>query len=434
MQSSTFDSASRPSSSYPRREFLERSIGAGALAAIGAPTLFPALAARAEDLRRAGTACILLWMQGGPSQLETFDPKPGHENGGPTQAIPTSVPGIHIAEHFPSLAREMKDVAIVRSMTNREGNHQRATYQLHTGYAPTAALRHPTLGSIVALEKGNEESDLPSFVAIGRAGGGGARLGGGFLGVEYDPFEVARPGRVPEDVEPGVARDRFDRRLRLLDKLGARDARFEPRAADHRALYRRAARLSGSPRLEAFDLDRESASIRDAYGDSEFGRGALLARRLVEIGVPFVEVRLGGWDTHQDNFERSRNLSAQVDPAFAALVRDLRSRGLLDSTLIVWMGEFGRTPRVNPRGGRDHFPRAFSVALAGAGIAGGQVIGRTSDDGTTVIDRPVTVPDLFASMARALHINPDKENTATLGRPVPIVTGGSPVGELFAAG
>ncbi|HLU48241.1 MAG TPA: DUF1501 domain-containing protein [Planctomycetota bacterium] len=416
-----------------RRAFLGRSLGASSACAFGAASLssLPSLALRADELRRAGTACILLWMQGGPSQLETFDPKPDHPNGGPTTSIQTSVPGIHLAEHFPTLAREMKEVAVIRSMTNREGNHQRATYQLHTGYLPTAALKHPTFGSIVACEKGHDSADLPSFVAIGRAGGGGGRLGGGFLGVRYDPFELRAAGRTPADIAPEVSPDRFTRRLRLLDELGARTANEDPRARDHLELYHRAARLSQSPRLDAFDLDEEPAAIRDAYGDSEFGRGALLARRLVEVGVPFVEVRLGGWDTHQDNFERSKRLALQVDLAFAQLIRDLRVRGLLESTLIVWMGEFGRTPRINPRGGRDHFPRAFNVALAGAGIAGGRVIGRTTRDGMDVDDRPVTVPDLFATICRALHIDPAKENAATLGRPVPIVTGGAAVDELF---
>jgi hypothetical protein len=281
------------------------------------------------------------------------------------------------------------------------------------------------------MGKGNPRGDLPSYVTIGDLGGGSRALGGGFLGVDHDPFLVSRADQMPQNLEPRVSEDRMRSRLELLERLERGAAKEDQRTADHQSLYRRAARLSLSPRLAAFDLEEEPRSIREAYGDSQFGRGCLLARRLVEEGVPFVEVRQNGWDTHQDNFERSRELAGQVDPAFAQLVRDLRVRGLLDSTLIVWMGEFGRTPRINPRAGRDHFPRAFSAALAGAGIRGGAAIGRTTRDGMAIEERPVTVADFFRTVCRSLHIDADKENAATLGRPIKVVDGGRAVEELF---
>jgi uncharacterized protein (DUF1501 family) len=204
------------------------------------------------------------------------------------------------------------------------------------------------------------------------------------------------------------------------------------RVEDHKALYTGASQMVLSPRLKAFDVSQESDALRDRYGRNPFGQGCLLARRLVEAGVTFVEVASNGWDTHQDNFTRVKTLSESVDPAFAALVGDLKERGMLPKTLVIWMGEFGRTPKINPRTGRDHYPRAFNVALAGGGVKGGQVVGATSTDGTTVSERPVSVPDLFCSFYHALKINPRKENMTTLGRPIKLIDGGQPVQELFA--
>src|SRR5262249_37129869 len=250
---------------------------------------------------------------------------------------------------------------------------------------------------------------------------------------------VANPAQMPRDVSlpQGVAGKRFDRRLGLLQQLEQdfAEAGGGPRVDDHKALYSNAAQMVRSPRLKAFDLKEEKDSVRDRYGRSSFGQGCLLARRLVEQGVTFVEVESNGWDTHQDNFGKVKELSAQVDPAFAALIADLKERGLLERTLVIWMGEFGRTPKINNKGdkpGRDHYPRAFNVALAGAALRGGQVIGATSNDGTDVKMRPVTVPDLFCSFYQALKINPRKENMSTLGRPIKLMDKGQAVKELFS--
>ncbi len=415
-----------------RRTFLRRlALGTAGLGILGWKE---AVALRAEDLRKQGLACILLFMRGGPSQLETFDPKPDTSNGGPTKSLATAVNGIHIAEPWKHVAAAMKEIAVIRSMTNKEGEHLRAAYQLHTGYVPAGGVKHPTFGSIVAAELGPPEFDLPHFVSISNRN---TTLGSGFLGMSVAPFLVADPRQMPNNVQlpQSVNNKRFGRRLDLLERLEQDFAESggERRVTDHRALYANASQMVRSPRLKAFDVTQEKDAVRDRYGRTPFGQGCLLARRLLEQGVTFVEVESNGWDTHQENFDRVRSLSEIVDPAFAALVADLKERGRLDKTLVIWMGEFGRTPRINPSTGRDHFPRAFSVALAGAGIKGGKVIGATSADGMNVSERPVRVEDLFCSFYQALKINPRKENMSTAGRPIKIVDGGQPVKELFAS-
>jgi hypothetical protein len=414
-----------------RRTFL-RSVAAGA-AGLGVLGWKDAITLYAEELRKRGMACVLLYMRGGPSQLETFDPKPGTEHGGPTQAIATAAAGVQVAEHWPKLAQVMNDVALVRSMTNKEGEHGRASYQVHTGYLPGGGLKHPSLGSLVAHELGQADFDLPHFVSIG---GRATSIGQGFLGMQFAPLIVANPEQLPSNVAlpGGVSRDRFGRRLDLLKDLEQDFAESggAPRVTAHQTLYGSAAQMVLSPRLKAFDVRDEQDAVRDRYGRNAFGQGCLLARRLVEQGVTFVEVESNGWDTHQDNFNRVKTLSGTVDPAFAALVIDLKERGLLEKTLVIWMGEFGRTPRINPNTGRDHYPRAFSVALAGAGIRGGQAVGATSADGSDVRERPVSVADLFCTFCHALQINPRKENMSPIGRPLKIVDGGQPVKELFA--
>jgi hypothetical protein len=254
------------------------------------------------------------------------------------------------------------------------------------------------------------------------------------LGVALEPFIVQDPAKPPSNVIPNVSAQRFSRRLNLMHAL--EQGAFErtggyDRLKDHTALYRQTASMVLSPRMKAFDLSSEDPKVRAAYGQSAFGQGCLLARRLVQAGVTFVEVRSNGWDTHQQSAERVAKNAESVDPGLASLVADLKSHGMLDNTLVIWMGEFGRTPKINPNAGRDHFPRAFSVALAGAGVKGGQVIGASSADGTEVKDRPVAVNDLLSSFCHALKIDPAKENMSPLGRPIKIVDGGKPVKELF---
>jgi hypothetical protein len=412
-----------------RRTFLRGMASGGAVAALGWKD---AVTQAAPDLRKRGMACILLFMNGGPSQFETFDPKPGNTNGGPTKGISTAIPGVQIAEHWSNVAKQLGNIALIRSMSNKEGAHPRAVYQLKTGYLPAGGVKHAAFGSVVTKEIAPPDFDLPSFVSIGRR----ETIGAGFLGMQYAPLVVTNPNQMPSNVElpGGVNAQRFNRRIGLLKDLETdfASAGAARQVENHRAVYEGAARLVLSPKLKAFDIAQEKDNVRDRYGRTPFGQGCLMARRLVETGVTFVEVEADGWDTHQDNFERTKKLSEPTDQGFAALVGDLKERGLLDKTLVIWMGEFGRTPRINGQNGRDHFPRAFSVALAGGGVKGGRVIGSTSDDGSNITNRPVTVPDLFTSFCHALQINPRKENHGPLDRPLKIVDGGEPVKELFA--
>jgi len=412
-----------------RRDFL-KAIPAAAAAA-GVLSWSDLMSVRADDLRKSGKACILLWMQGAPSQFETFDPKPGHANGGETKAIKTSVSGIEISENLPQVAKSMGDLCVIRSMTSREGQHPRATYLMHTGYLPTAAVKYPTIGSIVAKEIGNPASDLPSFVRIGNSRFGD---GAGMLGVDYDPLVMQAANQPPENTSLGSPQPRFQRRLGLLEQMQTDYANSggKQAVADHQKVYAQAARLVTSPKMQRFDISQESQKIKEAYGNSPFGQGCLLARRLVETGVTFVEVSLGNWDTHQDNFNRTRTLCGQLDQPFAALIADLKERGLLDSTLIVWMGEFGRTPRINPNSGRDHYPRAFNAVLAGGGVKGGQVIGKTDAGGENVVGKPVAVNDMLRTICKSLGIDANKENMSSIGRPIKIVDGGEVVSQVFS--
>lgn len=409
-----------------RRSFL-RSVSAGALAA-GTLSFHDLLTLQAEELRKQGRSLILLWMAGGPSQMETFDPKPNHENGGGTKAIDTAIPGVQIAAGWEQMAQAMGDVALIRSMTNKEGNHQRASYQMHTGYVPSGSVKHPAFGCNIAHQLATGENELPAVVSIGPT------EGAGFLGVDYEPFVVNNPGQLPSNVATPVPSQRLDRRLGLLGQL---EGEFAERGADvavenHRQLYGKASKLVFSEQTKAFDFTDESAATQASYGNSQFGKGCLLARRLVERGVSFIEVRSNGWDTHQDNFDAVKTKAGEVAPASAALLADLKERGLLDKTVVLWTGEFGRTPRVNPRGGRDHYPRVFNSWVAGGGVRGGQVIGSSTADGTAVEDRPVAVADLLSSICHALQVDPTHENISPLGRPMKIVDGGEVVNELFS--
>jgi hypothetical protein len=405
-----------------------------------------ALAADAATDPRRRRSCILLWMSGGPSQMDTFDLKPGHANGGPFKEIVTATPGIKISEHLPRIARHMDRLALIRSMTSKEGEHGLATFYAHTGYPMQGPVRYPPLGALVARETGSEKNDLPGFVSIApfRVFSPAAH-GSGFLGPRYAPLIVgnagstyARPTESDTGVKSlrvanltphaGVGRERFESRLQLARRMQHGFVADHPDAAarSHETAYERAARLMRTSAAKAFDLDEEPAKLRDAYGRNLFGQGCLLARRLVERGVPFVEVSLGGdsgigWDTHVKNFDTVKELSAVLDAGWAALVDDLKARGLLDSTLIVWMGEFGRTPRINADNGRDHFPQAWTAVLGGGGVKGGQVVGKTGAGGETIEHRPVSVPELLATVCLALGIDPKKSNQSNVGRPISLV-------------
>ena len=403
----------------------------------------------AAEVQQSGTKapknCILLWMSGGPSQMETFDPKEGHENGGPTKAIDTSVPGIRIAENLPKVATMMEHLAPIRSMSTKEGDHTRATYYMRTGYLPQGPIQYPAMGSFLGKELKRPECDLPSFIAINpfRAFSPGA-FGPGFLGPSWSPLVVAsemdRDQKISFQVRNLKPSERLpsaqvDSRLSLLSSLehSFLSERPDGPGSSHLQSYEQAVRMMKSDSVSAFNLEQEEAPLRDAYGRNPFGQGCLLARRLIERGVSFVEVSLNGveglggagWDTHQDNFNAVKGLCGVLDPAWATLMSDLKDRGLLEDTLVVWMGEFGRTPKINENTGRDHWPGSWSTVLGGAGIRGGQVYGTTSDDGMEIKDGLLTVPNLMATICKALSLNPATTNLSNIGRPIPLADHGS---------
>ena len=415
---------------FSRRDFLKIGVS-GFLGLIAMQHLQSLAWTPVESIAARAKHCIVLFMNGGASQLDTFDPKPDTLNAGPFSAIPTRAEGIQFSEHLPQLAEQAHHLSIIRSMVSREGNHERARYLLHTGYAPTGSVRHPTLGSIASHYLNDKDFELPNCVNISAPA-----FTSGFLSAEHDPFVVSDPTKPIEDLKypPQMDARRFEQRLRMLTDL---EKDFLKKHANrsteaHQAIYKKADKLINSPHAKAFDLSNEPLAVREAYGMTQFGDGCLMARRLVETGVKFVEVSLDGWDTHDNNFERHKNLLETLDPAFSMLVKDLADRDLLEDTIVLWLGEFGRTPRINENDGRDHFPNGWSVVLGGGGIRGGQVIGATSEDGMEVVDRPVSVPDLFASLCFSLGIDDTDQNYSRGGRPIRVVNDGSVIKELFA--
>lgn len=420
-----------------RRDFLKR-IAAGT-AAVGL-SWRDLMTAQAAELRRRGKAMILLWMDGGPSQFDTFNPKIGSKYQGPAKAISTNLPGLEIAEYWPQMARSMDKVALIRSMQSKEAEHDRAITLVRTGYPPSAAIRYPTWGSVVARHRDDASFDLPAFVRIGKPRITTRDVDAGVLGVRYAPFKIDDATKLPPNLLPTVAQPVLERRLRLADRFDEEFALAggSPAVAEKQDVYGRTTRFVLSPRLKTLDVAREPEKLRDAYGRTAFGQGCLLARRLVEQGVSFVEVISTGsrgdqgWDTHRKGFADNPALCAEVDPAYATLLRDLADRGLLEHTLVVWMGEFGRTPKFKTDGGRDHYPTGWLAALSGAGIRTGQVIGATDSDGVKVTDRPISVPDLFVSFSRVLGIDPHEEYVTSDDRPIKIVEGGGIIRELFS--
>ncbi len=419
-------------SGLSRRDFLKLSAaGVGGAAMSG---WLSVLAARAAASGAKHKACILLWMDGGPSHKDTFDLKPGTKDAGEFKPIKTAAPGVEISENFPQFAKLTNDAAIVRGMSTSEGAHGRARYYMHTGYKEgSGGLVYPSIGSIASQELGKENFPLPNFVAVN-----GRSYGSGYLGPKHQPLFVQDPTKGVENLKPLVKDGDFNDRVGLLQEMEQafyHDYKVGAGTA-HATTYRRAVQMMKSKEAKAFDLSDEPAKVKEAYGANKFGEGCLLARRLVETGVPFVEVTLGGWDTHKDNFNRVKKLSGELDPAMSALVTDLKQRGMLNDTLIVWMGEFGRTPKITDGGGtpgRNHYPRAWSTLMVGGGVKGGQVIGKTDAEGAEVKDRPVSALDFLASICVALGIDYTKVNNTPIGRPVRIVEkAGTPIKELFA--
>jgi len=410
-----------------------RSLLAGAVATVslGGITSLGGRLARADGQVARADHLIVLWMQGGASHVDTFDPKPKAKEGGPFEAIRTKTPELRICQHLPRLAERSDRYAVLRSMTTKEGNHDRARHLGHTGYAPNPTVAHPSFGAWFNHQR-RQSGELPHYVSVAGPG-----HDAGFLGVEHGPFVLRKPGTRPDHTGYGFGVDagRFDRRLKALDFV---DRQFTQRTGDasiasREAVYARSVRMMRSEHLRAFDLETEPTADRERYGDSDFGRGCLLARRLVEAGVPMVEVTLGGWDTHTDNFTRTEKLMGELDPAMSALLDDLESRDLHRRTLVLWMGDFGRTPRINGNEGRDHHPRAWSVVLAGGKIRGGVVHGATDETGNEVVKNPVGMADLFATMALQLGLDPTVTESTPTGRPLSLTNQGSQIRAIVEA-
>lgn len=402
-----------------RRRFLGALGGAGAASFLG--LWDPRILLASPGRNASADAVILLWMGGGQSHIDTWDPKPGTPTGGPFDAIQTVAADIRICEHFPRIASEFDDLSVIRSLTATEGNHERATYQMHTGYVPLGSFQHSTLGSVITRMKGRGDLGLPPYITIG-----GLAWPAGFLGTQFAPFRVANPQDPTRylDYHRGVDEVRFRERLGLLREF---DQRFRALHRKNDVLaayaehYKAAHRLMHSDSAKAFDLSREPETTRENYGATFFGQGCLLARRLTQAGVRFVEVTFPGWDTHVDNFEEIQSRAPELDRALAALIADLRQKDLLARTLVLLCTEFGRTPTVNKNTGRDHWPRVFSALIAGGGVLGGRAIGASSPGGEEVARDPVSVGQLHATLCRCLGIDYTDTNYAPDGRPIRVV-------------
>lgn len=388
------------------------------------------LAEAAEGSSQPAQSIILLWLAGGPSQLETFDPHPESKIAAGTKGISTATRGVQLAQGFEQLADQMGSVSLIRSMVSKEGDHERGTYLMKTGYRPDPTVEHPSIGAICCHELPVGRTDIPRHISI-LTGQWPSR--GGFLGGEFDAFQVGDPGGPLPDVSPGVPGPRDAARVRdleVIERAFARGRRVRADATLHRETLARARAMMTSDQLKAFDVSLEPASVRAEYGDTPFGRGCLAARRLIEVGVRCIEVTLDGWDSHVNNHAIQAARVKVLDPAFAALLRDLKRRQLLGRTVVLCCGEFGRTPKMNVTAGRDHWPGGYSIALAGGGLRGGLAIGETDPEGVKEPTRPTTVEDVHATVLSALGLRPGKENTApATGRPIKL-SQGRPIPDL----
>jgi hypothetical protein len=423
-----------------RRDFLK----VGALAGLGLG--LPGLLRAQEGRGGAGTdvSCILVWLQGGLSHIDSFDPKPDAptEVRGDFGAIPTNVPGIQLCDPLPLLALQQDKYSILRSLDPKNGSHGVADAWMMTGHPFSPALTYPCYGSVVAKEQGGRDA-MPPFVQIGTAVD--ARFGGGvagFLGDQYNPFvlpgDPSNPNFTVRDVTlpGGVDSARFQRRMRALEAVDTWQARMESSPGPLEAtdvFYRKAYDLITSPKAKhAFSLQAEGPRLRDRYGRTALGQGCLLARRLVESGVRFVTVTNGGWDTHQDNFKAlKQRLLPSLDSALAALLQDLSDRDLLETTLVACISDFGRTPKVNPSAGRDHWASASVALLAGAGVKGGTVVGETNALAEMPVEAPYYTHDLAATIYNRLGVPLDTTHHTPDGRPVQVVYEGRVVRELL---
>lgn len=421
-----------PEHAISRRTFLGGAAGMAATMAGVEVLSEPALAA---ELKRQQKRVIMLWLAGGASQLETWDPKPGAETGGPFRAIQTSVPGIQISELMPKMANRLKDTCIIRSLNTRNADHGGGAKLMMRGRRDEASLRYPDLGAVLARELGRIDSQVPDYVAFYFATEGrGSSVGSaGFLGSRYAPMELYK-SMMPENIARPEAISQVDHndRAALRDLLSKQftHGRMSKTLSSHNEAYSRVKGLMASDTL--FDIEQEPEAIRRKYGPTLFGQQVLAARRLAEAGVPFVRVGRAWWDSHGQNFETHQELVTELDHVMVTLLDDLEDRGMLESTLVITLSEFGRTPRINPSLGRDHFARAWSCSLSGCGVKGGSVYGKTDEKGDTLAEGEIGAGELFATIYEALGIRHDK-NYYVGSRPIPLVDPGiEPIMDVLA--
>lgn len=412
-----------------RRHFMSHMTGASAMT-MPALAMGNTLLNNAEDLKRRRKSAILLWMGGGPSTMDIWDLKPGAPTGGPFRPIATSGDQ-QISEHMPLMAKQMHNMSIIRSMSTREADHGRGRYYMHTGYVPNPNIEHPSYGAVLSHQLSHQrpELEIPPFVTVG-----GGSVGPGFLGMAWAPFSVNSNGQV-RNLQMGLEDQRLYQRMYALDLIesGFINQRRGSAASDHQKILKKTLNLMTSSQMDAFKVAGEPEDVKERYGNTNFGRGCLMARRLVEQGVPFIEVGLGGWDNHQNIHATLRDTKLpELDQAMSALIEDLEQRELLQDTAIIWMGEFSRTPRINGNAGRDHWARSWSVVVGGGGLNGGLAIGETNSDGTRVETEPYTSQDVMASVCKGLGISLQTTFTSQNGRPMKIANSGKIIKELFS--
>jgi uncharacterized protein (DUF1501 family) len=423
-----------------RRDFMKLTT-AGVIGVSPSGWLLPRFAYAADAKATRPKACIMLHMQGGVSQHHTFTvPEYKAEN----QQIDTAVAGVKFCEYFPQLGAKMKDICLIRGMSTGNSVHERARILMHTGYNPNGTVQYPSVGNIASAELGIADAELPNFVSV-YAGSDG--LGSGplhrsvpaYLGPKHAPVPVNDPTKGIENLKTALANDDFDDVAKLLNEFESKGQTARPSAAAtaHQANYRKALQLLRSEKMKAFELDKEPVTTRDRYGKSQFGKSLLLARRLVEAGVPFVEITLDGWDDHGGAAKNIKRRADYMDSSMAFLLEDLKVRGLLDSTLVVFMSEFGRTPQLADSGynqtlGAGHYAKAWTTWMAGCGVKGGTVIGKVDAKGGEVTDRPVNAQEFLATMCHALKIDFHKEYMSKEGRPMTFLSPkAEPVKEAF---
>ncbi len=433
-----------------RRHFLTHVAGASALA-LPSLSFIQTLRAQQDTLKKQNKSLIIFWMGGGPSHMDLWDLKPGTQNGGEFKPISTSASGVQISEVLPETAKQMKHLSIIRSLVTNEGSHERGTVLMNTGRPPNPVVQFPHVGAVASMQLTSKDLPLPGFIGVGGTAQG---IGPGFLGMMYAPFTVQNPGQPPANIAaPNLAGNKNDtdarlrRRQRLfynveddftqsgfphMKTVAEREAAGSAAQA-HTAIYRKAFDLTISPLRTVFETAKEPKSVIDAYGGTQnrFGMGCLLARKLVEKGVSCVEVDLGGWDNHANIFNTIKmGNGPRLDKGMGTLVKELNERGMWKNTVVLWMGEFGRTPRINQNGGRDHWGRCWSVMLGGGALKGGVAYGATSKDGMDVDKDPVRIGDLYATIYKGLGLDPGTKVRDNLGRPLEIADG-KPVATLL---